>query len=392
MKCERLDERYITENVRRILRVETPTGLKMLAIKGAIPLRPIDYVVYLYQMMFDENAELRELAIKAFSELPDKILEAVVNRNLPSEILHKIAITYRSNNVVLEKIIINNATADETVETIATFADERLMDIIVGNQVRYLRYPKIIKAIVENPNALLSQKSRVVEFARKSKIDLNALGIIEDNTQRSVNLGGGGEIETPIAVDNSERVISGTEGRTSISENKVEEGVSKEAALNREELIRRFDISREFYDESIPLPEDMEKRLIEELEYMPEERQLAIVEVGRHRIKQIMVRSPISAVALAVVRHPEITQEDIFKIAQDRTANAEAIKYICNQRDYIRVYNIKLKLALNPKTPIPMAMAFVRSLRLSDLKSIAKNSSVSKILQNTAKSIMKMHS
>lgn len=392
MKCGRLDERYITENVRKILRVETPTGLKMLAIKGTLPLRPIDYIIYLYQMMFDENAELRDMAIKAFSELPDKILGAVVSQNLPPEILHKIAITYRGNSVVLEKIIINNATADETIETIATFADEKLMDIIVRNQVRYLRYPKIIKAIVENPNALLSQKSLVVEFAGKSKIDLNALGIMEDNVQRPVNLGGGREIETPITVDNSERVISGAERRTSISENKAEEGVSKETALNREDLIRRFDIPREFYDESITLPEDMEKRLIEELEYMPEERQLAIVEVGRHRIKQIMVKSSSSAVALAVVKHPEITLDDIFKIAQDRTANAEAIKYICNHRDYSRVYNIKLKLALNPKTPVPMAMAFVRSLRLSDLKNIAKNNSISKILQNTAKGIMKMHS
>jgi len=387
-----LDINKLPESLKKLLNPQTPTGLKMLAIKGTVPLKPVEYLIFLYQMQFDGNEELRSLAEKAFAELPPKILIPAVSQNLPPEVFQKIATVHRSNNTVIEKLITNNAVSDETIEMIAGYADEKMLDIIARNQVRILRYPKIIKAIVENPNATASQKSMVVEFAIKSKIDLSKIDI-------DVNTGVSeqercSEISPVSEVQKAGEAVEAKEAITAPVEESVAGTTQHEtdSASRREELIKKYNIPREFYDESVPLPEEMEKKLVEELETMSEDKQMAIVEVGRHRIKQLMVRSPIASVAVAVVKHPDITPDDIYKIAQDRAAHTEAIKAICTNRDYIRVYNIKLKLALNPKTPVPMAMAFVRSLRLSDLKNIAKNNSVSKILQNTAKDIMKMHS
>jgi hypothetical protein len=387
-----LDVNKLPESLKKLLNPQTPTGLKMLAIKGTVPLKPVEYLIFLYQMQFDGNEELRSLAEKAFAELPPKILIPAVSQNLPPEVFQKIATVHRSNNAVIEKLITNNAVSDETIEMIAGYADEKMLDIIARNQVRILRYPKIIKAIVENPNATASQKSMVVEFAIKSKIDLSKMGIDVNtgvNEQKRSS-----EISPVSEVQKAGEAIEAKEALTAPVEGSVAGTTQHEtdSASRREELIKKYNIPREFYDESVPLPEEMEKKLVEELETMSEDKQMAIVEVGRHRIKQLMVRSPIASVAVAVVKHPDITPDDIYKIAQDRAAHTEAIKAICTNRDYIRVYNIKLKLALNPKTPVPMAMAFVRSLRLSDLKNIAKNNSVSKILQNTAKDIMKMHS
>jgi hypothetical protein len=387
-----LDINKLPESLKKLLNPQTPTGLKMLAIKGTVPLKPVEYLIFLYQMQFDGNEELRSLAEKAFAELPPKILIPAVSQNLPPEVFQKIATVHRSNNAVIEKLITNNAVSDETIEMIAGYADEKMLDIIARNQVRILRYPKIIKAIVENPNATASQKSMVVEFAIKSKIDLSKIDI-DVNTGVSEQERSS-EISPVSEVQKAGEAVEAKEVLTAPVEGSVAGTTQHETdiASRREELIKKYNIPREFYDESVPLPEEMEKKLVEELETMSEDRQMAIVEVGRHRIKQLMVRSPIASVAVAVVKHPDITPDDIYKIAQDRAAHTEAIKAICTNRDYIRVYNIKLKLALNPKTPVPMAMAFVRSLRLSDLKNIAKNNSVSKILQNTAKDIMKMHS
>ncbi len=383
---ERIDTGKLSDNVKKLLNPNTPEGLKILAIKGTVPLRPSDYVVFLYLMISDGNEEIKALANKTFSALPPNILSAVLTQPLPAEVINRLSIEYRSDKNVIEKILMNNATADETFEMIATFADEKLIDIIARNQVRILRYPKIIRAICDNPNATASQKSMVLEFAQKSGIKTESLGICAGQKPPEEEIKP--EVTAPVP----------EEDKPADAVNPVTEPEKKEAATpagtssNKEELIKKFGIDREYYDESIPLPEEKEKKLIEELEHMDEGRQMALVEVGRHRVKQIMARSAIASVALAAVKHPDITPDDIFKIAQDRAANTEAIKYIATHRDYIRVYNIKLKLALNPKTPVPMAMAFVRSLRLSDLKNIAKNASVSKILQNTAKGIMKMHS
>lgn len=391
MEEKRIDINKLPDSVRKLLNPQAPMGLKMLAIKGMVPLKPVDYVLYLYQMLFDENEELKSLSEKYFAELPEKILSAVLIQLLPSEVLHKIALLFRSNALVLEKVLVNNATADETFAMIASFADEKLIDIIARNQVRILRYPEIIKAINENPNATASQKSMVNEFAQKSGIDLEKLGVIKKTEQVKEVINKEPADKQVQEASSEVKEDKKVEDLTSDNESAKKES-SAETSSNKEELIKKFNIPREFYDENIPLPEEMEKKLIDEIEHMSEDKQMALVEVGRHRVKQIMAKSPIGSVALAAVKHKDITPDDIFKIAQDRTANVEAIKYIATHRDYIRVYNIKLKLALNPKTPVPMAMAFVRSLRLSDLKNIAKNAGVSKILQNTAKGIMKMHS
>lgn len=386
---DRIDLNRLSDNVKKLIQPSTPSGLKMLAIKGSVPLRPVDYVIFLYLMLFDKDQEISDLASKAFKSLNEKILIAAVMAPLPAEVLDRLAMEYISKGDVIERILMNNSTADETFERIARYADERILDIIANNQVRILRYPAIIKALCENPASKASQRSKVIEFAQKAGVNIESLGLsifAEKNKSAPVD-------EPPKKGEVNRVEAVKPEGE------KKEEEVQSEAktiqstsSSNREELIKKFNIEREYYDESIPLPEEMEKKLIDDLEKMSEERQMALVEVGRHRVKQIMAKSPYNSVALAAVKHPEITMEDIYKIAQDRAANAEAIKYIATQRDYIRVYNIKLKLALNPKTPVPMAMAFVRSLRLSDLKNIAKSAGVSKILQNTAKDIIKMHS
>ncbi len=389
MLNKKIDNDKLLENIKKLLSPDTPSGLKMLAIKGMIPLKPSDYVIFLYQMLFDESEEIRELASKNFMLLPEKIIMAVILQPLPSEVLHRLAIEYRSKRNIIEKLLMNNSVADETFEVIASFADEGLVDIIARNQVRILRYPGIIKSIYNNRNASVSQKNMVIEFARKSGIDIKTLGLsIESATvEKSLN-----DSTKTVAAEEIKKGSDNKKIEVEVKENNTEKSQPSVVSSNKEELVKKYNIEKEFYDESIPLPENMEKGLIESLEKMEEERQMAFVEVGRHRVKQIMAKSPNSKVALAAVKHPEVNQDDIFKIAQDRSANADAIKYISANRDYIRVYNIKLKLALNPKTPVPIAMAFVRSLRLSDLKNIAKNNSVSKILQNTAKGIMKMHS
>ncbi|MCX7942986.1 MAG: hypothetical protein N2746_00525 [Deltaproteobacteria bacterium] len=390
---DKIDINNLSESVKKLILPTTPSGLKALAIKGLVPLKPIDYVIFLYLMFSEEDEEIRSLARKTFSELPMKILNAVLTQPLPGQLINELAIVYRSDRTVLEKIIMNNSTADETIEMIATFADEKLVDMISRNQVRILRHPKIVSAICNNPNSTASQKSMVMEFAEKSGLKVELPFVSAHN--KSVRDEEREDLETELSTEEGEdssKLEKDGEQLEPIFSSTKDSLIEPKSSKNKEELIKKFNIEREYYDESVPLPEEMEKKLIDDIETMSEERQLAFVEVGRHRVKQIMAKSPYPSVALAAVKHPDITKDDIYKIAQDRAANAEAIKYIATHRDYIRVYNIKLKLALNPKTPVPMAMAFVRSLRLSDLKNIAKNASVSKILQNTAKGIIKMHS
>ncbi|MCX7958984.1 MAG: hypothetical protein N3B13_08045, partial [Deltaproteobacteria bacterium] len=289
---ERIDVSKLAENVRKLLQPDTPSGLKMLAIKGTVPLKPSDYIVFLYMMLSDSDEGIRNLASDTFAHLPQKTLSGVVSQPIPAEVIHRLAIEYRSDRNVIEKILMNIATSDETYEMIASFADEKLIDIIARNQVRILRYPNIIKAICGNPNASVSQKSMVIEFARKSGIKVETTAIGEepeekgesDQTDSKLS-----ECTSASAKALSEKEVVESEMNT-VTEEKKELSPADNAS-EKEELIKKYGIDKEYYDENIPLSEEKEKALIEELEKMPEEKQMAFVKVGRHRVKQIMARS-----------------------------------------------------------------------------------------------------
>ena len=80
------------------------------------------------------------------------------------------------------------------------------------------------------------------------------------------------------------------------------------------------------------------------------------------------MRDPNRMVAMAAIRSPRITDSEIVKAAANRSVCEDVIRYIANQRDLTKNYQVKLSLVQNPKCPVALSLKFLPLLHADDLK------------------------
>ena len=99
-------------------------------------------------------------------------------------------------------------------------------------------------------------------------------------------------------------------------------------------------------------------------------------------------RSHDKLVQLAVLQSARITDGEIAKVANSRMSPQEVLQYIYNNRQLMKNYQIKVNLINNPKTPVGVSMRFLSSLRMAEVKSVAKNRNVPQGLATAAKKMV----
>jgi hypothetical protein len=93
-------------------------------------------------------------------------------------------------------------------------------------------------------------------------------------------------------------------------------------------------------------------------------------------------------VCTAVIRSPRLTDGEVLTQAQNRVANEEVLRIICGDREWTRIYTVKLALIKNPKVPIVISMKFLGQLHDVDVKNLAKDKNVSSAIQSMAKKML----
>jgi hypothetical protein len=88
---------------------------------------------------------------------------------------------------------------------------------------------------------------------------------------------------------------------------------------------------------------------------------------------------------MAAATSPRITEGEIMMLANSRTTNADVLRYIYGNRDFLRSYGLRLSLVKNPKVPLPTALRFLQSLQERDIKELARDRNVPQTVMAQAK-------
>ena len=91
---------------------------------------------------------------------------------------------------------------------------------------------------------------------------------------------------------------------------------------------------------------------------------------------------------MAAATSPRITDGEIISLANSRTCNAEVLRYIYDNREFLRTYAIKISLVKNPKVPLPTALKLLITLQEKDIKELARDRNVPQTVQAQAKAYM----
>jgi hypothetical protein len=354
---------------------KAPAPLRMMGAKAMVPMGPKEMSTALFMLTFDPDAPVRETAAKTAAGLPDKILSvALRDETVEPAVLDYYAAVFAGKDVYVEMLVLNASTPDVAVQRIAAAADEKILEIVAQNQLRMLRHPDIVRALVGNKAARPSTVDNVCDFCVRSGLALEDLPAFRTARRR---IHGGSEQDEELAKKvaaeqkNAEaRAEAALEQMGATGPDAEERPVAPGSAEEQAEEQKKLSITQQM----------MKLSVAKKVEWANKK--------GNREVRNILLRDPNKLVQLAVLQSSRITDGEIAKVALSRTAQQEVLQYIYNNRQLMKNYQIKVNLINNPKMPVGVSMRFLSSLRMAEVKAVAKNRNVPQGLATAAKKMV----
>jgi hypothetical protein len=368
-----LDPATLTDGARKAL--TGPEPLRMMAARGLAPLKPVELVSVLYGLALDSEAGIKAAADKTVAELPEKILGgALADAALDARVLDFFAARVHAKPALLEAVILNRATADVTVADLVPKLGDRELELVVVNEQRLLRHPAIIGALYMNPKARMSTVDRCIELAVRNQVTVP--GIPSWNELVTAVLGAQAQPKPPAAdVDATfQRVAT-----VAIGEHKQFKGEVQEVVEDVEVL----EVINQQEGEAV----EEEKRNVP-IDQLPIPAKIRLATLGNAFARAMLIRDSNKQVALAAVRSPGMTDNEIVKYSANRALYDDVIRVIASTREWTKLYQVKVNLANNPKCPISESMRLLPFLREKELKKLARSKGIPNAVVVQAKKLL----
>ena len=109
---------------------------------------------------------------------------------------------------------------------------------------------------------------------------------------------------------------------------------------------------------------------------------------GNRETRMILMRDTSVMIQRFLLENPRLTEDEIVNIAKSRIIVSEVLAKIAKNREWVRIYQVRLALTTNPRTPIGIAVGFVPTLQDRDLRLLAKSHNVPSAVTSVARRIM----
>lgn len=348
-----LDTSALSGEAQRVL--SSPPS-KMMAARGMAPLaNPVDLLSVLYQLAVDPDAKLAAAALGSAKALPVKILgSALAETGLDVRVIDFFIHTADARAELIETVVLNQASADETIAKLAASATSKQADIIAENSQRVLRHPEIIAALYVNKNARMSTVDRVVELAVRNNVKVPGIAAWDEVCAAVLQAAKGDEAKL--------------------------DGTAMDALFDK--------VKPESDDEDDDDKEDEtaeEKKI--QIRDMTVPMKIRLAMMGNKFERSQLIKDPKKLVAMAVIKSPGVKENEAAKYASNNAICEEVIGYIANKKDWTKLYHVKQALVANPKCPLPAAMRLLPHLRAKDLQSLARSRNIPSALSAQARKL-----
>lgn len=362
----------LPEVVKQHISSTLPKEKRLMAAKAQISVYPKELILVLYWLTKDIDEDVRkeaEISLNLISQ--DALSSFLEDESAPPQILDYVARTSSIESLV-EKIILNKTTDDRTIAFLAeNTAGQNLISLIANNHERVLRSQEIIEAI--GRNALVGRNtvdiliSCVTQYLDKRENSHDLFG--EDLSQQSDPDGEDSststeDLENEIETYNPIGVQQSFLDEISISEDLVKESEEEVSERKRESLLFK-------------------------IKGMNTSERIKLALLGNRESRSILVRESNKLVSRTVLRNPRLSDGEVVLISQSKVVDEEILREISESRKWIRLYQVKLSLVSNPKTPSHISLNLIRHLRDRDLRMIMNDKNIPGIVTSSARRIVK---
>ncbi|MCL2012057.1 MAG: hypothetical protein FWG75_04635 [Cystobacterineae bacterium] len=348
--------------IRRHIDSSSPIPLRLMAAKGALPLVPTDFATVLFLLSVDLVPEIRETAQLSARNISEKLMLSIGHAvRLKTEVLDWFLDLHWANAGYAKVLVANPSVSDEAIARCASHCSMEVLELIGLNQLRLLRHEEIIWRICQNPHAAPAFVESVCEFALRNGVVFEALPEMQAVALRIFGKA------APKAADEPGGSLA--EGPTAV------------------QLVKEF--SNIMDEKAAPLEEGKRLTLSQKISRMSIAEKIKLAMRGNKEVRSLLLRDTNRLVAIAAVQSPRITEAEILSIAQNKSASDQVLQVIFQNREWTKLYPIRLALTKNAKVPQAVSMRLLSTLRESEIKALAKDKNVPHAVQAMAKKLMK---
>lgn len=134
--------------------------------------------------------------------------------------------------------------------------------------------------------------------------------------------------------------------------------------------------------------EGKQENLIQKLQRLKVSEKIRLAMTGDKEARVLLIRDSNRMVQIAIINNPRITEGEVTSIAYSRNVDEEVLRRIANNREWIKLYQVRSALAKNPKTPLAISIKMVQTLPPNDLKELSRSKSVPAAVANAARRLM----
>jgi len=106
---------------------------------------------------------------------------------------------------------------------------------------------------------------------------------------------------------------------------------------------------------------------------------------GDKEWRSLLIKDPNKLVSASVVKNPRISEAEILATVSTTIQHDEIMRLICNNKEWVKNYQIRKALVLNCKTPLPLALRFMATLTDKDIATLAKSKNVATVISTQAR-------
>jgi hypothetical protein len=364
--------------VEKVAGEKAPPQLKLMAARGLAPLGPGDLVTALYQLAHMGDEAVKQAAMKSAVETPPHLLEGALAAPLDARVLDFFARRVWQKPKLIEVVLLNRGTHDETYRHLATLCGERELELIARNEERLLRHPSIIAALYMNPKARMSTVQRALELAVRNQVRVEGIPAFDEAAKAIAESGVLSEAEVAALDDEFRRVAQTVVDPMAGFQIQAIDEKEKEALEESE--AKAAEAAAE-----IPEADEAKKKALKDLK---KGAKIRAATLGNAFTRAILIRDTDKQVAMACIRSPGVTDSEALMYAQNRALDEDVIRYIANNRTWLRLQGVKVALVNNPKCPVGVSMRLLPHLSVRDLKNLSRSKGVASALSTAAKQLL----
>ena len=341
-------------------RQATTTPQKLAVINGLLPLTASEFLKALIFFCGDTDETVQKAAVDKLRFTQSNEIKKIISPEIPENsvrTLTKLAGERRDSSIIISLLLTGKLRRDWILEFLAT--NDRTFWTTLVTHRDFVEFTLPQK---EDFKSLLSAISDVLLSLYEEQLSYFADKIAE--------------------TENKEQAEKFEETESEESEDEEEEVVELEDTL--------FDfpdfLTSETAFDGLSADDMLEQRktIAEALRDMNVGQKIKVAMLGNLEVRKMLIKDPRKQIVMAVLGNARITDKEVASIAGDPSSSLDAISYIASNKSLSKSYAVKLALVNNPKTPMKTALMLLETIRMNDLKNIAKSRSVSNVIKQRA--------